>query len=108
MPSPFNTQNTEKKILDANNVYLNTYVVRENNSYNYLNNYNFNGSAPMIDYTWTSYSGDLFDFNTLSGGFRMNGNFLGGMTAEDKIKFFRQLPRFVSEVLKNYNQFYGF
>jgi len=106
MPAPSNTQSPEKKILDANDVYLETWFVRENNAYTYLSNYTFNGNT-MIAHTWTAPSGDTFVFDVVNGDILMNSLAGGTLNASQRVAFFRYLPKFVGECLKNFNQFYG-
>lgn len=107
MPAPLNTQSPEKRILDANTVNNETWFTRENNAWIYLNNYQFNGQ-PMVNHTWTSPSGNVFVFDPAGSDITMDGNAGGTLNATQRIIFFRYLPRFVGECLRNYNQTYSF
>lgn len=106
MPAPTNIANPEKKVLDANDRYLQTYFNRENNSYNYLLSYDYDGSSPMVNHTWTAPSGNVFDFDT-SGGFSMDTTPFSSLTTDEKVIFFRYLQKFVGECIKNYNLTYN-
>lgn len=108
MPAILNTANPEKKVLDANDVYLETWFTRENNAYVYLNAYNFNGSSPMVSHTWTAPSGNVFAFDTLGGGFSMDGSPFSSLPTDKKVIFFRYFQKFVGECVKNYNIYYSF
>lgn len=106
MPSILNIANPEKKVLDANDRYLQNYVVRENNAYTYLSNYNFNGVGVMVNHTWTAPSGNVFAFDT-SSGFSMDATAFSSLTTDKKVIFFRYLQKFVGECIKNYNLNYN-
>lgn len=107
MPAITNIANPEKKVLDANDRYLQNYVVRENNSYTYVLNYDFNGAGAMPNYTWTAPSGNVFQFDTSVGQFQMDSTAFTSMTAPQKKIFFRYLQKFVGECIKNYNLNYN-
>lgn len=107
MPSILNIANPEKKVLDANDRYLQNYVVRENNSYNYVFNYTFGGVGAMPNHTWTAPSGNVFVFNTSFGQFEMDTTAFSSLTADKKVIFFRYLQKFVGECIKNYNLTYN-
>lgn len=107
MPAPANIANPEKKILDANTVYLQTYQNRHDVAYTYLVNYTFPGGGSMPDHNWIAPSGNDFNFKTTSGNFEMDGTAFGAMTADQKKIFFHYLSRFVYECIKNYNLNYN-
>ena len=106
MPSILNIANPEKKVLDANDVYLENWFTRENNAYVYLNAYDFNGSSPMVNHTWTAPSGNVFAFDT-SSGFSMDTTAFSSLPTDKKVIFFRYLQKFVGECIKNYNLNYS-
>lgn len=107
MPFIVNIANPEKKVLDANDRYLQNYVARENNSYNYVFNYTFGGSGAMPNHTWTAPSGNFFRFDTSFGQFEMDSTAFSSMSANQKKIFFRYLQKFVGECIKNYNETYN-
>ena len=107
MPAILNIASPEKKVLDANDRYLQNYFTRENNAYVYLINYSFGGVGGMVNHTWTAPSGNVFAFDTLGGGFSMDTTAFSSLTTDEKVIFFRYLQKFVGECIKNYNLTYN-
>lgn len=107
MPAPFNTQSPEKKVLDANDRYLQSYFTRENNAYQYLINYTYPGGSAMVSHTWTAPSGNVFSFDVLGGIFLLDSVGFSSLSTSQKVIFFRYLQKFVGECIKNYNITYG-
>lgn len=107
MPAILNIANPEKKVLDANDRYLQNYLTRENNAYQYLINYTFVGGGGMVNHTWTAPSGNVFVFDTSGGGFSMDATAFSSLAVDKKVIFFRYLQKFVGECIKNYNLTYN-
>lgn len=107
MPAILNIASPEKKVLDANTVYLQTYQNRHDTAFLLLSNYTFPGGGPMLDYNWTASSGNNFNFKQSAGSFEMDSTAFGAMTADQKKIFFHYLSRFIYECIKNYNLNYN-
>lgn len=110
MPVFGNFANPDKRVLDANDRYLQTYETRAADAWKFLTVYTFN-SNPMVSHTWTAPDGSVFGFDASATSYvsalTFNSTVYSGLSTAQKVIFFRYLTKFVGECIKNYNENYG-
>lgn len=107
MPAPyFDVSDSALYITQANTLYLATYPARYQSAVYYLDNYTAPGGGAMLNFSWSSPTGDLFDYNG-SGQIALNTTPFPGLNVEQKRKFFRYLNKFIGACLINYNISYN-
>lgn len=104
-----NPANIAQKVTDANTLYLQTSLTRVNTAKYMLDNYNFNGTSPMVSVSWDAPDGSSYNFDpgVFGAGFSYNTNPYFSLTTIQKRSFFRYFDKFVGQILKYYNEFYS-
>jgi len=107
MPAPKDKTTIESQMLTQHNVELETKAFRAANAYNLLEQYNWQGTGNIPNFSWTCPLGNDFAFSPGAGEILLDGSPYSTLNSSKKRIFFQYLPKFIQACLDFYDENYG-
>jgi hypothetical protein len=101
------TQTKETDTVQRHTDFLSLKINIAASAYSALKDYNFNLSGQMPNFSWTTPTSRAIAYDSSAGELQYNSTGWSSLSSEDKAVFFRWLPHFMRECLKNYDITYG-
>lgn len=102
--------NKTKVQLDNNTIDVQLKLIRAENSYNYIKDYDWTGvgSAPMPDFEWAvPTTGKVMRYRNGIGQLEYDYIPYPSLGFEERVIFWQWLDKFVHQAILNYNKNYG-